>query len=190
MENLESVFETADKNVDKNGVTKHIAMDCEMVGIGDTATDSMIARVSIVNRYGVNIYDKYVKPTESVTDYRTAISGIRPFDIENGESFNVVQNEVAQLLKGRILVGHSLKNDLDVLFLKHPRRQMRDTSRYKPFRKFASGNTPSLKKLASTLLGLKIQTGEHNSVIDARTAMQLYLVYKNKWEADIRNKNV
>lgn len=59
-------------------------MDCEMVGVGPNGEDSIVARVSIVNRFGKCIYDKYVKPTEEVTDYRTAVSGIRPEHLKTG----------------------------------------------------------------------------------------------------------
>nr|XP_012229345.1 PREDICTED: RNA exonuclease 4 isoform X2 [Linepithema humile]XP_012229346.1 PREDICTED: RNA exonuclease 4 isoform X2 [Linepithema humile]XP_012229347.1 PREDICTED: RNA exonuclease 4 isoform X2 [Linepithema humile] len=175
------------KNKENKALTKHIAMDCEMVGIGD-GTESMIARVSIVNRHGNCIYDKYVKPREKVVDYRTAVSGIRPEDLQDGEDFNIVQKEVADILKGRVLVGHALKHDLSVLYLSHPRRLWRDTSRYKPFRQTTKGNTPSLKKLAHELLGKEIQVGEHSSVEDARTAMHLYMLYKGKWESERKGR--
>ncbi|KAG7199735.1 hypothetical protein KM043_000409 [Ampulex compressa] len=171
----------------KKKLTKQIALDCEMVGIGD-GMESMIARVSLVNRHGYCVYDKYVKAREVVRDYRTAISGIQPHHLQNGEEFDVVQKEVAEILKGRILVGHALKHDLDVLFLSHPRKHLRDTSRYKVFRQLSRGNIPSLKKLANELLGCDIQTGEHSSVEDARAAMQLYMLYKNKWESELYSK--
>ncbi|XP_011694793.1 PREDICTED: RNA exonuclease 4 isoform X2 [Wasmannia auropunctata] len=180
----ESGKQSAVKNNKENKtLTKQLAMDCEMVGIGD-GTESMIARVSIVNKYGDCVYDKYVKPREKVVDYRTAISGVRPEHLQSGESFSVVQKEVADILKGRILVGHALKHDLKVLYLSHPRRYWRDTSRYKPFRQISKGNTPSLKRLAHELLGREIQVGEHSSVEDARAAMQLYMLYRNKWESE------
>ncbi|KDR17651.1 RNA exonuclease 4 [Zootermopsis nevadensis] len=168
--------------------TKVIALDCEMVGI-DTGKDNMLARVSLVNKYGNCIYDKYVLPSEPIVDYRTRVSGIRPNDLHNGERFETVQKEVAEILQGRILVGHALRNDLKVLFLSHPRRAIRDTSRYKPFRKFANGRTPSLRKLAEEVLGVKIQQGEHDSVVDARTALQLYLLYRKEWEKGIHSKS-
>ncbi|XP_071862069.1 RNA exonuclease 4 isoform X1 [Bombus fervidus] len=171
----------------KKKLTKQIAIDCEMVGIGD-GSESMLARVSIVNRHGFCVYDKYVKPREPVQDYRTRVSGIRPHDLENGEEFQIVQNEVAEILKGRTLVGHALKHDLDVLYLSHPRKYLRDTSKFKTFRQLSGGYTPSLKKLAHELLGKEIQTGEHNSVEDARVAMQLYVLYKNMWESQFYSK--
>jgi hypothetical protein len=46
----------------------------------------MLARVSIVNSHGCTVYDKHVTPQETVTDYRTAVSGVRASDLKNGES--------------------------------------------------------------------------------------------------------
>lgn len=62
-----------------------------MVGVGEDGRDSILARVSIVNVMGDCIYDKYVKPREPVTDYRTFVSGIREEDLVDGEDFEVVQ---------------------------------------------------------------------------------------------------
>ena len=111
-----------------------IGIDCEMVGVGYRGEDSILARISLVNHFGKCIYDKFVKPTEEVIDYRTWVSGIRPEDIENGEDFKKVREEVVDMVKGRILVGHSIKNDLDILMLKHPAQCIRDVASYKPFR--------------------------------------------------------
>lgn len=65
-------------------LTKLLALDCEMVGIGSDGKDSALARVSIVNQFGKCVYDKYVTPGEEVTDYRTEFSGIRPHNLKNG----------------------------------------------------------------------------------------------------------
>ncbi|XP_033341126.2 RNA exonuclease 4 isoform X1 [Megalopta genalis] len=184
---LQLVRDTVKDEINNAKLTKHLAMDCEMVGIGD-GTESMIGRVSIVNSLGCCVYDKYVKPRERVQDYRTRVSGIRPHNLQNGEDFQIVQKEVAEILRGRILIGHALKYDLDVLYLSHPRKHLRDTSRFKIFKQLSEGYTPSLKKLALELLGREIQTGEHSSVEDARAAMQLYLLYKNKWESEFYSR--
>lgn len=77
-------------NQQKNKLTKFIAMDCEMVGIGYDGNDHMLARVSLVNKFGDCIYDKFVKPREEVIDYRTNISGVRREDLLNGEDFTKV----------------------------------------------------------------------------------------------------
>lgn len=92
--------------------TPYIALDCEMVGVGIKGKKSNLARVSIVNSYGDCIYDKYVMPKEEVVDYRTAFSGITQSDLEIAVEFSIVQKEVRDLLKDRILVGHALRNDM------------------------------------------------------------------------------
>ncbi|KAK9511905.1 hypothetical protein O3M35_000466 [Rhynocoris fuscipes] len=173
-------------NLNKNNkLTKVIGIDCEMVGVGEDGKDNLLARVSIVNLFGDCLYDKFVKPKETVTDYRTHISGVRAADLKNADDFETVQKEVADLIKGRIIVGHAIKNDLEVLFLSHPRHQIRDTAKF--FRKKGCG-TPSLKNLASEYLGVKIQSGEHSSIQDAQAAVQLYNMFRKQWETGGGNK--
>ncbi|VDL74933.1 unnamed protein product [Nippostrongylus brasiliensis] len=167
--------------------TRIVALDCEYVGGGTNGDDDILARVSIVNEEGHIVYDKYVKPRERVSDFRTAVSGIRPADIAKGLPFDVVQKEVAKILKDRIVVGHALNNDFRVLCFQHNSKLTRDTSRCQLLRKMANINgMPSLKKLANAVLGIEIQKGEHDSVIDARVALRLYFAVKKKWESDIK----
>ena len=124
------------------GVTKILGMDCEMVGVGEDGSDSILARVSIVNHFGNCLYDKFVAPREKVTDYRTQVSGVREEDLADAPNFKTVQAEVAELIKGRTLVGHAIHHDLKVLFLDHPKKMIRDTSNYKRFRTAFGGRTP------------------------------------------------
>ncbi|GFQ83153.1 RNA exonuclease 4 [Trichonephila clavata] len=169
-------------------LTKTVSLDCEMVGVGPGGNDSILARVSIVNAYGECIYDTFVKPKEKVTDYRTFVSGVRPSDLVDGKDLFEVQRDVLAVIEGRRLVGHSLKNDFDVLFIDHPRRLIRDTSKYEPFRKLSGNRTPSLKSLVSKLLGCEIQGAEHSSIEDAQAAMLLYLNHKKEWERSLKQK--
>ncbi|XP_019938708.1 RNA exonuclease 4 [Paralichthys olivaceus] len=168
------------------GLTRAVAIDCEMVGVGPNGEDSILARVSLVNHFGKCIYDKYVKPTEKVTDYRTAVSGIRPQDIKNGEDVRAVQREVAEILQGRIVVGHAIHNDLKILLLDHPKKKIRDTQKYKPFKKVVKTGRPSLKVLCREILNVKVQQGEHSSVQDAQATMRLYTMVRKQWEAEIK----
>lgn len=48
-----------------------------MVGVGKRKK-SALARVSIVDHLGEVILDEYVKPSISITDFRTRYSGIMP----------------------------------------------------------------------------------------------------------------
>jgi len=173
-----------------HGETKLIAMDCEMVGVGSkfSKNDSILARVSLVNHYGQVLYDTFVKPREKVTDYRTEVSGVRREDLEKGEDFTTVQKKVFDFIKNRVLVGHALHNDMKVLFLSHPRNKIRDTSKYKAFKKLFGGRNPSLKKLTEKVVGVQIQTGEHSSIQDAQAAMRLYTLHRKEWEASLKKK--
>ncbi|KAJ2488932.1 3'-5' exonuclease [Coemansia sp. RSA 2050] len=166
----------------REAIGKYLAMDCEMVGAGFKGSRSMLARVSIVNYYGHVILDTYVQPLEPVTDYRTWVSGIRKADLARGRPFKEVQEEVAILLKDRVLVGHAIKNDLAALMISHPPLLIRDTSRYPEFKKLNKGAVPALRKLAASLLSITIQEGEHSSVADAKTTMLLYRKVKDAWE--------
>ncbi|XP_036983596.2 RNA exonuclease 4 isoform X2 [Artibeus jamaicensis] len=170
------------------GLTRAVALDCEMVGVGPAGEESVAARVSIVNQHGKCVYDKYVRPAQPVTDYRTAVSGIRPEHLQRGEQFEVVQKEVADMLRGRVLVGHALHNDLKVLLLDHPKRKIRDTQKYKPFKSQVRSGRPSLKLLAERVLGIRVQQAEHCSVQDAQAAMRLYILVKKEWERQARDR--
>ena len=164
---------------------KFLAIDCEMVGVGPTPdTDSALARVSLVNYHGHQLYDSFVQPKEAVTDYRTFVSGITPQLLRSARTFEVVQADISKLLDGKVLVGHAIKHDLEVLLLGHPKRDIRDTSRHPAFRQLAGGKTPSLKKLAREVLGVDIQGGEHSSIEDARATMLLFRREKEGFEKE------
>lgn len=105
-----------------------------------------------------------------------------------GEELEVVQSEVAEMLKGRILVGHALHNDLKVLFLDHPKKKMRDTQKYKPFKRQVKSGRPSLKLLSEKILGVRVQQAEHCSIQDAQAAMRLYIMVKREWESTARDR--
>ncbi|KAL9113064.1 MAG: hypothetical protein Q9227_002676 [Pyrenula ochraceoflavens] len=164
---------------------KYIALDCEMVGVGpDPDKESALARVSIVNYDGDQIYDSYVQTKEPVTDWRTRWSGITAKHLQSARSFEEVQIDVANLLDDRILIGHAISNDLAALRLSYPKVHIRDTSKHPPFRRISAGSAPKLKVLASQLLGIEIQSGEHSSVEDARACMLLFRRDKDAFERE------
>ncbi|KAJ9550869.1 hypothetical protein OSB04_014914, partial [Centaurea solstitialis] len=168
-----------------DSITDAIAMDCEMVGVSPLGNKSALGRVTLVNKWGNVIYDEHVRPVERVVDFRTQISGIRPRDLKKAKDFRIVQKEVAELLKGKILVGHALRNDLKALLLSHPKKDIRDTAEYQPFLK--EGRSKALRHLAAEVLGVKIQNGEHCPIEDARAAMMLYMKKKREWEKFVKD---
>lgn len=156
-------------------LTDDIAIDCEMVeATQDGKKFSVLARVSLVNSHCQPLLDTYVKPIFFISDYRTPYSGILPEHLEDAPPYKEVRDYVIRLINGRTLIGHDLIQDLSVLDIKNlPGVRLRDTSEcYRSY--FKQNQRPSLKRLASAVLGQHIQRGAHDSVEDARAAMQLY----------------
>jgi len=178
-------------------VTETLAIDCEMVGVGEDGTRSVLARVTVVNKHGNVVLDTFVETTEKVTDYRTKVSGVRPRDLKNAPKFADVQKMVSKLIEKKIVVGHGLKNDFKALLLNHPRERTRDTALYHPLTRPLRSHERcvegaprgrgcrSLKELTKTHLRMTIQEDEHSSAEDARAALFLYAKLKKKWEQSL-----
>jgi len=184
-------------------LTDAVALDCEMVGCGEDGKRSVLARVSVVNEDGNVVLDTFVAPGERVVDYRTRVSGVRPADLRDAPPFKEIQRKTADILRGRTLIGHALKNDLKCLLLDHPKSMTRDTALYRPLtrplradeRARISGaargrGSRSLRELCKERLGLEIQAGEHSSVDDARAALLLYRKCAVAWERELRTAGV
>eukprot|EP00048_Salpingoeca_helianthica_P004144 m.74184 g.74184 ORF g.74184 m.74184 type:complete len:232 (+) comp13072_c0_seq3:208-903(+) len=177
-----------------------LALDCEMVEVlkGTISTPSgskeirvsALARCSIVDWEGNTLMDVFVKPTNRIVDYRTEVSGIRPEDIARGAHPIRVRKRVAKMLKGAVVVGHSVQADFRVLGLRPDLIPctVRDSASCL-FLREESGldmtRAPSLKQLLKSLLGKTIQTGEHSSVQDALACMELYKTYREAWEEEV-----
>lgn len=163
----------------------YISCDAEMVGVGASDT-SALARVSLTDWYGRVLYDKFVKPRGRVTNYRTWVSGIRKRDLQHAMPFSRAKSDVAALLKGKILVGHAVHNDLKCLEIEHPDTMIRDTAQYPPLmrRNQATGKLqPRKLKDLSEQIGYAIQSGSHSSVEDAQATMRVYRHYKKDWDS-------
>lgn len=169
-------------------IGKYVAIDCEMVGVGPGGHESVLARISVVDFHGRQIYDSYVKPAERVTNWRTAVSGISQKEMRFARDFSQVQKEIDDIIKDRILIGHDIKHDLEALKLSHSPRNIRDTAKYPAFKKYGHGRKPALKILAREILGLDIQSGPHSSTEDARATMLLFRKHKSGFDMDNMNR--
>ncbi|GJE91481.1 RNA exonuclease 4 like domain-containing protein [Phanerochaete sordida] len=169
----------------KKAATKYVAIDCEMVGVGFEGQESSLARVSVVNFDGTVLLDEIVQQKERVVDYRTQYSGIRPTDMVNAKLFADVQNRVAKLLEGKVLVGHAVWNDLKALLLSHPRYLIRDTQVLAAKHKVVKSPRPALRHLVAHEFGMAFHTGEHSSITDARATMAIFRLHRKVWETGL-----
>ena len=89
-----------------------VAIDCEMVIVDGYIHE--LARCSIVNYDGHVLFDKMIKPKKKVTDYLTWVSGVSADNLKDALPYDSYRKEILGILQGRIIVGHSIKNDFDV----------------------------------------------------------------------------
>lgn len=173
-------------------LSSRLALDCEMVGVGDGGKRSALARVVIVSFDEQIVYATFVRPPEPVTDWRTAVSGVKPQDMRHALPLRKVQDDVGALLRSRVIVGHALQNDLRALMLDHPKRDTRDTATFPPFRKQqGAGTAPRrLQWLAKEFLGWEIQGAEHSPSEDAVAALRLYKLKMSEWERAVASGHV
>ena len=167
-----------------------VAMDCEMVGVGERK-QNVLARCSIVDYYGNVVYDQYVKPSAPITDYRWRWSGILPVHMRRAIPFNVARKQILRILQSKIIVGHSVHCDFKILKYRRASSHVRDTAKcvdLKAKAGFPLNQTPSLKRLSSAVLGRDIQSDTHCSVEDATASMDLYRTVEDKWESDLRKR--
>jgi DNA polymerase III epsilon subunit-like protein len=93
--------------------------------------------------------------------------------------------QILEILRGKLVVAHHIKHDLDALSITLPPEAIRDTALCVPLRRMANltpHEMPSLKKLSLLVLGEEIQQGAHCSYVDAWTAMSLYRCVEEEWE--------
>ncbi|KAL5535483.1 hypothetical protein ACEPAF_3577 [Sanghuangporus sanghuang] len=166
-----------------------LALGTICVGVGHGGSTSMVARVSLVNYRGTVILDVYVQPTMDVTDYRTSTTGIEAKHLlpDSAMPFNTVQSIVAEHIKGKVLVGHSLWHDLSVLGIPHPAVATRDVALYMPFRNAlqSPNQVVGLQTLVWHLMRRRIQYGKLDSVENARAALDLYRSDATNWESTV-----
>ncbi|KAF9270144.1 hypothetical protein L218DRAFT_976090 [Marasmius fiardii PR-910] len=169
------------------------SISCINVGVGPGGTTSMLARIAIVDYRGQVVLEAYVAPTMKVSEYRTATTGIEPAHLSGKHAlpFNTVQQHVANVIKGNILVGHSIWNDLSVLGIPHPAVDTRDIALYQPFRNAlrSPNHIIGLQTLSWQLMRRRCQESEQNPLENARAALDLYRSDAKDWEDAIARGN-
>ncbi|GAX17256.1 esterase [Fistulifera solaris] len=184
--------ETLEASLSEEYKQKYVALDCEMVGIGDSGKTSVLARVSLVDWYGKVVLDTFVKVPTRVTDFRTWVSGVQPKHLKtDAMEVERCRETVAKLIQNKVVVGHALKNDFKALMLVHS--DVRDTSKYRPFQRYGGNKwrPRKLRDLVRENLELPdFQADSHDSVTDATATMELFKLVRAEWERELELKKL
>ena len=146
-----------------------------------------LARVSVLrgegSTTGLPFINDYIEVNEPIINYQTQYSGVREGDLSRATStFNLVPLKIAYkklwllLNLGCVFIGHGLLKDFRTINIRIPKSQVVDTVDL--FYIKARQRKLSLRFLAWYLLKEEIQTDEHDSIEDARSALKLW----HKWE--------
>ncbi|KAL1671883.1 nucleotide-binding protein [Schizophyllum commune] len=169
-----------------------VAISCVSVGVGPRGETDMLARVAVIDFAGDVLLDVYVAPTNPVQDYREAKTGIKPDYLYSSRAQNIqaVYQTVCQVLRNKIVVGHSLWLDFMVLGLTHQTKDTRDVALYLPFRNtLRCLHVIGLPTLNYRLLGLQCSAEPVDPLESARVALNLYRCYAAQWEGTISSRS-
>ncbi|BGP54203.1 hypothetical protein JCM8202_001336 [Rhodotorula sphaerocarpa] len=147
----------------------------------------VLARVSVLRGEGVEtgipFIDDHIHTGEPIVDYLTEFSGIRAGDLDPQHSrhtlvpLKVAYKKLRMLVDlGCVFIGHGLNKDFRIINIYVPPAQIIDTVNiyHLPQRQ----RKLSLRFLAYAVLHSNIQADTHDSIEDARTALQLYEHYQ------------
>lgn len=139
---------------------------------------------------GIPFIDDYITINERIVDYVTQYSGIEEGDLDPRRSkhalvsLKVAYKKLWLLLNlGCIFVGHGLGKDFREINMYVPKEQVIDTVDLFLHRDYA--RRLRLAMLAELLLSEEVQTGNHDSIEDARTALRLWRKYQEFEDAGI-----
>ncbi|EJD04298.1 uncharacterized protein FOMMEDRAFT_28031 [Fomitiporia mediterranea MF3/22] len=169
--------------------SRYVALSTQYVYAAPQRTPMLAQRrrVSIVEYRGIVIYDKFVRPTHQIEDFRPSVTGLLAEHLSTSEALYIVRQEVSALLRDKTIVGHSLWMHFSLLGITHPAIHTRDVALYLPFhRSIRSSTVTPLKSLVSHLMRRKIGRSHEHPLEEARAALDLFRSYEEPWEDEIR----
>lgn len=172
-------------NMYRPPVATHYSIDVECVATGMGHNDREVAQIGMVDEYGNQLGNWYVKPTKEVTSYLTSLTGITKETFENAETMTLEEAMVkvrSVLPKHAVLVGQNIAKDIAWLGLKEGEdfHEIVDlvgvfqvwNTQYSSYTKF------SLAHVVKVLLGVQDEGRIHNAVADAQLSMMAYNAFR------------
>ncbi|XP_021801066.1 apoptosis-enhancing nuclease-like [Prunus avium] len=150
--------------------TEAIALDCEMVAGGSDGSLDLCARVCLIDEDETILFHTYVQPQYPVVNYRYEVTGLTEEHLRDGMPLQKVQDKVLQILyngKTKLLVGHSLENELDCLRINYPDYLLR-------YKSFCFSSVILFLRYVNHEHSVSIVFLDHDPYEDCVSAMRLY----------------
>lgn len=128
-------------------------MDCEFVK--SYKGKDILARVSLINFKGEVLYDTVVLPEEPIADYITHITGLTKESFIDAPTYSEVNLHVINMMRSTVIIGHTLKCDLEKFTSMDEVVSYIDVSEFKDYTKDGYRKS-KLKDLSSLHLNAKI----------------------------------
>jgi len=172
-------------------------LDCEFVGgykepnkLGKWKGTSLLASICIMKYDGEIILNTHVTPSKKIKSYVKWITGFTPQDLRNKRKDFEIISEVQKLVIGKVLIGHDLTADLEVLKIsKETLMGIRDLSTSSILMEMTECKNSRLKlgNLATEFLGRSIYNnlGQHSGLRDVQAIRDLYIKFEKQWEDDL-----
>jgi len=187
-----------------------VSLHCDLVQTVLSGRTKTLARVIVVDGPTRNVLmDEFAQIPVPVTDF--CDTGINAKDVKvvnssgtnrnNSQNINsivsncakplpVLRVQVERLLRGRLVVGYKVEDDLKALGLVYPWTHIRDTAYFPPFlrEKFVGGSrvvtVRSLDEMSEEFLRHRLTpSGDRSRSIDlCRTVLYLYETFRDQWE--------
>ena len=171
-EGKEESRDSDDIAIPEDVLSKIVAVDCGMIFNKDGVNKQELRRVGVVDGYGNPLLSALVRVDPPPTGYFSSmlprerrVNGYGD-DFDVGVSATDVREEVSNLLRGKVVVGHAVEGDLTALGLglgrcssaerKGRDFEVRDTAWYAPFMR-GNGDFPKLSELVKERLNRDIQ---------------------------------
>ena len=174
----ESIPTMAKPNINLDDLSNYVAIDVEHTPVvGGYSWPTQVSIVdgnlkTLLNEYIVMEKTPIVEISKKRVQDNIQFKRIRKFYAD-------VKPQITSLLKDKIVVGHDLIHDFKVLGLNTKAYKTIDTATL-PFFMQTKRVPQKLRNLAKQYLHVSIQQGIHDSLIDARTTMDVFLTFKDK----------
>jgi len=163
-----------------------VSLVFKMLSLGLDPKRTFLAHICIVSFTGQVTYNKYAKLCDNDADFHST-NGIHSELVTKAINASAVRCEVIKLLKGKVIIGHSVSSHLQVLALNNidsfqNSHMIRDIASYS---QLCPKHPLPLNMLVKERLGVELWNRNNHPVTDARAILAVYKSVAKIWEAEV-----